>query len=660
MKGRDMDFIASQSQKEAINWGEGPVMILAGPGSGKTSVLTHRIARLIKDSQGKYFNIVGLTFSNKAADQMRECLKKLLPRERDMHRVQIDTFHSFAAQNLCQHGSHIGLTPSLSVLSDKADQAEVVKSIIGHGGAGDVDKILRLFDVIYLKKNGSSFSLEAQDIEAKYDQSIHKLHKTYQDKLIEANQLDFPNLLYFFCKLMKKRPSIARSTKVVYPYVCVDEFQDTNIAQYEVLKAVWGDKTDNVFVVADDDQIIYQWNGASYQRFKDFEKDFSDAKIHLPESYRCPEKIVTLANSLIVHNKTRSRKEPLRSKTGSDNKSVEVKGFLHLDEELQWVAQDIKQNHSKNTSEVVVLARTSRVLAQMADKLQAVNLKPYLKSSKIAYESPPMIILVSLLKMLSKASDLRPIERLARAWNSLFDDVVNLDVIKDVSQANGDSYLKTFVSNGVGSSGEGVKQLGAKIKKMASKYLVQSINHSSFINEYLKMFDSYESKQCKPDSSASSQGKDVLTLWEVYKEERKVWNQMMGAQSFHGVDELLQAMDLSSKTRPPEWDEVRCLTIHAAKGLEFDHVYLVGMVEGLLPSFQSLEGDKDNKQIQEERRNCFVAITRTKKRLTLSYSRECFGYTKKLSRFLNEMGLSLPISCAAVATERAQLRKVAN
>ena len=253
----------NELQRKAVDWQDGALLVLAGPGSGKTAVLTLRIAQLIHNTPDENFRILGLTFTVKAADEMRNRISQLLTENN--RRVHICTFHSFCTDLLRQHGSHLGLKPDFTIISDDKDRQALLKKL-------DVDSpedTLKVIDKLF------TYGLSIDDLlkhaektrDDKY-QLWATLFKKYLKLLLTENQLDFGAMLYFTQQLFQTKPRIARQVRIVYHYICVDEFQDTNKAQYQVLKAIVSTEKPNLFVVADDDQILYQWNGADPNRLK--------------------------------------------------------------------------------------------------------------------------------------------------------------------------------------------------------------------------------------------------------------------------------------------------------------------------------------------------------------------------------------------------------
>jgi DNA helicase II / ATP-dependent DNA helicase PcrA len=347
-----MDFLSglNTNQLAAAQWDTGAMLILAGPGSGKTKTLTSRVARIVKDTTEESFRILCLTFTRKAASEMRERLYNLTPEAKN--RALLTTFHSFATDILRQHGSHFGLTPDFEIIED-GERVKIVKGII----ESDREEYLLLLSsekalaaLDYLFQNLKT-DAEVQELikDKQAGEQYQKLFKNYKDYLKKENCLDYPAIIYFSTQLLRERPRISKQLQNVYKYVCVDEFQDTNIAQYLLLRELCPEKNSNIFIVGDDDQVIYQWNGASPSRIKELAQHYDLQTIQLPENYRCPSSVVALANSLIIHNQDRPiNKKPLLSTKfdDKDEDTVRLLSFDDADKEAKGIATDIQKKLS--------------------------------------------------------------------------------------------------------------------------------------------------------------------------------------------------------------------------------------------------------------------------------------------------------------------------
>jgi DNA helicase-2/ATP-dependent DNA helicase PcrA len=450
--------------------------------------------------------------------------------------------------------------------------------------------------------------------------------------LKQRNSLDYGAILYFCEELLRERPRLSKQIRTVYRYICVDEFQDTNLAQYRVLRAIAPDKNANVFIVGDDDQVIYQWNGASPRRVKELEQHYDLTIIQLPENYRCPPEVVTLANALIVHNGERSPdKKPLLSmKAASGANPVELLPFEDDQQEARGIAEQVaaRLRNGARPSDIVILARATKLLERVHEALGGLLVPTYVQRRKSQFESAPLRFVVAALKLALVRSD----DDLAATVTKALSDCVEQD-----------SSGEDLAGFSVALNGDQLEALGALVAasdavpqelRQAVASLVQG-QYAQFIQSALTYFDSVE-------AASQNNGNEQ---YAEYVTEKSVWQSILhevgdenDAYSL-SLGQFLQELALANKTPEAPSNAVRCLTVHSSKGLEFQHVYLVGMAEDQFPSFQSKKSGDDSREMQEERRSCFVAITRTIETLTMSYGEKYNGWCKKPSRFLFEMSL---------------------
>lgn len=623
------------NQQASVTWNGGPLLVLAGPGSGKTRVLTMRIARLIDESPERRFRVLGLTFTTKAADEMRVRIDSMVSTGRD--RVQLSTFHSFAADVLRQHGSHVGYKPDFVILNQTADREAVLLDAIRACAADGVDvddadvKLLPFLDRL-LDNCMHSDEVRARVREPELADKAAALFAQYRQELENTNRIDFPCLLSKAIEILESRPAVARLLRTTYTHICVDEFQDTNASQFRFLRAIAGTKPSDLFVVADDDQIIYQWNGASPERLEELRTSYAMEVIQLPANYRCPPTVIAAANKLIQHNISRSAdKQPLvalKPETGTD--AIRVRRFDNLGEELSWVANDILNRGVESHGTCVVLARTKKVLEDAAAALQEVGVTASLNVRKDEFESIPLSWLHSMLRLANARGDREQVRRVCKTFYSIEGIDLRVEqVIASAAVTGGDLlrawFEETFARDALSdTSREHLTALRARL-----------IGRQDVLGFIALSLDWFQKLRSQPEPAAFE---------EDFEAELGTWNELTkNIEDRLGegltLEAFLHEMDLSPKIPPPPPNATRCLTIHSAKGMEFEHVYVVALAEDQLPSFQAIKKGPDSREIQEERRNCFVAITRTQTSLTLTFARSYSGWQKAPSRFLTEMKL---------------------
>ena len=623
----------NENQRRAVTWDKGPILVLAGPGSGKTRVLTCRIAKLVEESPGEHFGILGLTFTDRAAVEMRRRVKEMVP-DAD-GRVNLTTFHSFSAALLRQHGHHIGIRPDFTILSQEAERMAVLDEAIKKAGGGrwsgyDSGRLLpivtRLTDQNAVAATAAEFIQTDDQEEAK---RIGTIYGHYRSLMIRNNELDFGGLVAEALRLLTET-AVGHLVRRIYTHICVDEFQDTNLAQYRILCSIVNPSTKNLFVVADDDQIIYGWNGADPERLESLRRRFGMRVLELPENYRCPLGVVEMANRLIANNPDHNKTNSIARSSDNLGGVVRVEEFDTAEEESKWIAEDIAQRPTEERRGCAVLARTRGVLKQVVEELEARGICGYLPVRKGEFVSDQMAWLHAMLRLANAKQDRTQLRRVCRSFFAL--DGVNLaveDIVSDAAIADGD-YLRAWLR----------AACRAQLDPATERFLRESVPRLAdrldawgFIKDCFYWLDGYLQEADHASGHAAEYREEKDTLGRIVDAVNDEAGHDNGTLAM-----LLQRLDLSSKEPPVPRDAVLCYTVFASKGLEFDHVYLARLVEDELPDWRAIKKGNESREMQEERRVCFVAITRTQKSLTLTYPRSVSGYSKEPSRFLAEMG----------------------
>ena len=622
----DLDTL-NANQRDAVSWDDGPLLVLAGPGSGKTLVLTSRVVRILEE--GDDTSVLALTFTTKAAAEMRARVDRLLGRRAE--RAHLCTFHSFAADLLRQHGSHLGLRPDFGLITQTEDRIamadEAVAGLQNDGEAVPADRRSLLTLVERLFADSCAGGAVASAL-AETPPWVPRLFARYCQALLTANRLDFGSLLHFARRLLAEKPGVARVVRLGWTHVCVDEFQDTNRAQYDLLRLIAPGRDARLFVVGDEDQIIYQWNGANPERLAQLQRDYDMHVVQLPECYRCPASIIVLANRLIVHNARRfPDKAPLQaSRAGGHGGANDVRyeTFASPDEEAAFIPKDIC-DRGLNGSECVVLGRTAKLLGRAAAALADAGIEAYVTQRKTDFESPAIGVLTEALRLANARHDRDVLRRLYLAWEQLADTSLELDAVAASAALVGGDFLRAWADAASVTASHGTEAVVERIRAD----LVDSIAFPAVVDWFLQQ------------GWRSWAGEDDDLLAEELKTWRELHDDLVRE---HGSGRLtlnvyLQQMDLISKAPRPGPDAVRCMTVNGSKGLGFRHVYLIGMAQKVFPSFQALRKGPQSRELEEERRNCFVAVTRVERTLTLTRAQHYYGYRKAPSQFLGEMGL---------------------
>lgn len=630
----------TEIQAKAACWGTGPLLVLAGPGSGKTRVLTSRIARLLDESPDAPFRILALTFTNKAADEMRSRVEQLVPDQ--AQRVFLGTFHSFCADVLRQHGSHVGVRPDFRIYSTKPDIDEVMAqavSIAAEAGVPVGRNDAALYPVIERLRSRLIAPADAGEevVEAELRQRIGQIYLAYEQSLSRSNALDFASLIYVAVMLFRKFPAVAKLYRTAFTYWNIDEFQDTNASQYELVRALAGDRFKNLLVVADDDQIIYQWNGASHRRLEEFKKDFSPELVQLPTNFRCPPEVVRIANNLIRHNSLRSagKQDLVAARPASMAADTIRLGVYATDgDEARAAAADIRARHNEHLGRVAVLARSRKLLEAVKRECDAIGVATVISQRRDAFVSAPYRFLMAVLSLSNHRRDERALEVLCLTFKQLSGLDVEAGLVAAAARAGHDDFLRGWCEAAVSVAKADAK----KIVEAVDGHMVRSTDYRTFV----PLCQAWFAQLATADQAASLEER-----FAGFEDDDRAWRDVF-PDVLHALREsatleaFLQELELRSKEPPPSADTVLLMTVHASKGKEFHHVYLVGLAEDQMPSFQANRKGPTSPEMEEERRNCFVAITRTIESLTLTCAFQYSGYAKAPSRFLTEMGYQVP------------------
>ncbi|TAF64077.1 MAG: ATP-dependent DNA helicase [Cytophagales bacterium] len=631
----------NEPQSEAVLHTDGPLMIIAGAGSGKTRVLTYRIAHLIYNKV-EPFNIMALTFTNKAAGEMRQRIEKLVGTE--ARNLWMGTFHSVFAKILRIEAEKIGFDHNFTIY-DTDDSKSLLKAIIKEMNLDDkVYKPSTVLNRISGAKNRMVSWQEynqnpiflADDI-AYQRPEIGKIFKNYQLRLFKANAMDFDDILFFTNILFKEHLDILYKYQHKFKYLLIDEFQDTNFAQYEIVRKL-ASVHQNICVVGDDAQSIYAFRGADIQNILNFEKDYPDLKvIRLEQNYRSTKTIVQVANSLIAHNQKQLKKNVWTdNEQGTPIKIVKA----HSDsEEGRLVAQSIfeeKNNAGLTNSHFAVLYRTNAQSRSLEEALRRMNIKYKIVGGLSFYQRREIKDLLAYFRMAVNPNDEEALKRIINLPKRGIGDTTVAKMI--VFAYENDLPIWQVVSNIqkylTGKNVTTIDTFAQLIKsfqivanqKDAYKAATEIAKNSGLIKEL------YEDKTV----DGLARYENVQELLNAVKEfTDNIENEDKSLSAFLQQIALLTSVD---ESKDDGEERITLMTIHASKGLEFSHVYIVGMEEDLFPSQMMLSSRAD---LEEERRLFYVAITRAENKLTLSYalSRYQHGRLKECepSRFLEEI-----------------------
>ena len=644
----------NEPQREAVYYTEGPLLILAGAGSGKTRVLTHRIAYLIEEKGVNPWNILAITFTNKAAGEMRERVDRLVGFGSES--IWVSTFHSMCVRILRRHISLLGYDTNFTIY-DADDQKTMMK---------DVCKLLQIDTKIYKERallaavshaKNELVTPEEFRLNAGGDFSQRKIAEVYEEyeKQLKANNaLDFDDLLIKTVQLFQTQADVLEYYQERFRYIMVDEYQDTNTVQFELVRLL-ASKYRNLCVVGDDDQSIYKFRGANIKNILNFEQYFEDAKvIKLEQNYRSTSNILNAANAVIRNNA--GRKDKTLWTDNGDGEKIQFRQFDSAYDEAEYIVDDIRKRvREKEYSyhDNVILYRTNAQSRMFEEKFVTANIPYKIVGGINFYARREIKDLLAYLKTVDNGKDDLAVRRIvnvpkrgigltsinrvqdyAAAYNIGFYDALRaVDLIPNIGR--GASKLESFVAL--------IEHFKTDAEDMSISDLLKEIIEETGYIESLQAEDMVEAETRIENID------ELLSKVAAYEEDCEDRNEPASLSGF--LEEVALVADIDSLDE--DTDYVVLMTLHSAKGLEFPNVYLAGMEDGLFPSYMTITAD-DPEEVEEERRLCYVGITRAEKELTLTCARRRMirGETQynKMSRFLKEIPMEL-LSTGAVFTK---------
>lgn len=616
----DIKNLLNESQYEAVVNTEGPVLVLAGAGSGKTRVVTYKIAYLVKEIGINPFNILAITFTNKAANEMKERAEELL--ERSINGMWIGTFHSICVRILRKHYS------SNFTIYDTQDSVNLIKRIIKDRNLdSDQFKPKSIKNRISDFKNKGMGVKEFQEFAGSdfYLKIVGEIFFDYEAAMKEANALDFDDLLLKTVKIFEANPSVCEEYSSKFDYIFVDEYQDVNDIQYKFIKAI-SHVHNNLTVVGDENQSIYAFRGANLENILNFERDFKGAKvIYLNQNYRSTKSILDAANHLILNNPQKYKRELLATK--ADDEKVKCYNLMTGDDEAYKVLEIIEnlKDSGEKYSDIAILYRTNNQSRAFEDVFVR-NSIPYEIIGGIRfYDRKEVKDVLAYLKLLNNPFDSVSFERIVNTPRR----GVGPKTLGDLNEyrlVTGKDYFETLSDIGTKSA----KQFGEDFIKI--REAMNDVSLSELVDIVLEKSEYLKELKVSKNPEDESRVQNVYEFVSYVKEYEEKNPESELSEMLNEIS-LLSDIDQSK-----EEDKVVLMTVHSSKGLEFRNVFVVGLEEGLFPSRMSMEDEKD---VEEERRLFYVALTRARDRLFLTSadSRMIYGQTiySKNSRFLEEI-----------------------
>lgn len=635
----------NEQQREAVFHTEGPLLILAGAGSGKTRVLTHRIAYLIEEQQVNPWNILAITFTNKAAGEMRERVDKLVGYGSES--IWVSTFHSMCVRILRRHIDLLGYDTNFTIY-DSDDQKTLMR---------EVCKLLQVDTKMFRERALLSEISKAKDelvtpqeyrMRAEGDYSrkkIAEVYEEYEKQLRSNNALDFDDLLFKTVQLFQTQKDVLEYYQERFRYIMVDEYQDTNTVQFELIRLL-ASKYRNLCVVGDDDQSIYKFRGANIKNILDFEHVFDDTKvIKLEQNYRSTGNILNAANAVIRNNQ--GRKDKTLWTENEDGDMIQLRQFDSAYEEAEYVVGDIRRHVNKELcsyKDNAVLYRTNAQSRMFEEKFVTANIPYKIIGGINFYARREIKDILAYLKTVDNGQDDLAVRRIinvpkrgigltsinrvqeyaAMHEKGFYECLKGADLIPDIGR--GVSKLESFVAL--------IEHFKVDAKEVTLHELMQEIiDETGYI----------ESIQAESEIEAQARIENIDELLNkvvAYEEVCEEHDEPVTLRGF--LEEVALVADIDNLDENSDY--VVLMTLHSAKGLEFPRVYLAGMEDGLFPSYMTVTAD-DPDELEEERRLCYVGITRAQSELTMTCARRRMvrGETQynKMSRFLKEVPLEL-------------------
>lgn len=634
----------NEQQREAVYCTDGPLLILAGAGSGKTRVLTHRIAYLIEEKGVNPWNILAITFTNKAAGEMRERVDNLVGFGSES--IWVSTFHSTCVRILRRHIDRLGYDTNFTIY-DTDDQKTLMKDVCKQVQIDTkVYKERNLLAAISAAKNemisAQEYALNAQGDFGK--EKIAKVYQEYEKQMHANNALDFDDLLVKTVQLFETQPDVLENYQERFRYIMVDEYQDTNTVQFQLVSLLAG-KYRNLCVVGDDDQSIYKFRGANIKNILNFEQEFPDATvIKLEQNYRSTGNILDAANAVISNNVGRKDKQ-----LWTDNGEGEKIKFCQFDtgyDEAEYIADDIEREVRNGASynDHAILYRTNAQSRLFEERFVAQNIPYKIVGGVNFYARREIKDVLAYLKTIDNGKDDLAVRRIINVPKRGI-GLTTINRIQESAASRGigfyDALLGLDLIPGVARGAAKLEGFVALIEYF--KGVAETLSLSDLLQEVIDKTGYIESLEAEGKEEAETRIENIDELRSkvaVYEESRLDQDEKPTLSGF--LEEVALVADIDSLDE--EQDYVVLMTLHSAKGLEFPHVYLAGMEDGLFPSYMTVTSD-DREDMEEERRLCYVGITRAEQKLTMTSAmrRMVRGETQynKVSRFMKEIPLEL-------------------
>ena len=634
----------NDEQKLPASTIDGVILVTAGAGSGKTRMLTHRIAHMVKELEINPNNILAITFTNKAANEMKERLEKMID---DIEDMWVCTFHAMCSKILRYNINLLGYTKSFSIYGDTESNRVIKRIIESHGykslngNSGDDANLAKT--LAWHISNAKNHLLSPEEysrniLDKKKCEIITTVYAEYESELFKANALDFDDLLVKCYELLKKFPETREYYQHKFKYIHVDEFQDTNTSQYELVKLLAGDNK-NIFAVGDEDQCIYSWRGAVVENVKGLTIDYPNCKVFkLEQNYRSTKKIINLANKLIKNNQNRIDKNLWTS--NEDGSEIELKQTYNDIEEAEAIAEKIEyfvRHEGWKYSDFAILMRVNSLSRIIEEKLLTYNIPYKVYGGFKFFERKEVKDTTAYLYLLANPNDTEATIRMLGFPKKGIGET-SIEQLGMIANDNNVSIMDIIKSPETYSVAKGLANKLAPIRELFET--LESKKDTMPLDEFVE----FVIKTVGIKEAIGTKTEEDETKCQNVDAFLQSVTEFANANEGLGIDEFLQSITLMRDidSMSEEDNFVSLITVHAAKGLEFNGVFLIGLNDGLFPLSRAINSTNPN-ELEEERRLMYVAITRAKKKLFISRSKVKFNFQTKgvdytlPSRFLEEM-----------------------
>jgi len=614
------------TQRLAVNWNKGSLLLLANTGSGTSEVIACRVSRLLIESGEKRFRVLILASTEKAIHEITGLLHSLVPEFEE--RTRVLTFHRFCEQVLRQHGGHIQVKPNFQIYSQPKDRYAVLREVLHEDSdliGLDATQLLPILDQIKSQLiSPEQFLCEPDHSFIHYPSHlIGRAYRLYEEKLKQSNALDSNSLILEAYKLFENNV-FGEFYQSLYNYWFLDELQDISDSQYRLLKRMTSNGFQDIFTVADDDvNASHQISNVYHDRIRGFASDFSSSMIQLPSSPYCPTKIIEVANRLTsfgvpyFHHQGSNGLLKNDSCLGSDH--VRYAEYSTDMDEVSGIVREIFKMNDDQRSRTLILAQSQSLLQLIYDELQRKEINATILVHRDDFVSPKMRWIIACVRQIFRPLDLQNFAKLVHSFNTFSSTDIDADDTVVHATAQSVIYFPLWID------------------------FVQKIKLSENLTGSVAAFKSLQERSITPDvaihavidlmsdESDDPDFQDDILLW------KRVYKSLAGPIDFSSIDTLLKKLDHCHQNLSPKDRSVSLATIRSMKGFEYETIYLMGLAEEILPSWSSIQYEH-SRLLDEERRACFLAITQTKKRVTLSRADHYHGDQKSPSRFLEEMG----------------------